>query len=139
MGNVYRGIEFGDFFDVYASKSAKPMFLGEYGGDAFNAWSGREDQAAQAAATAVLTAQIIKRTSLKPGGVCLGGFVFELADEWWKDEDGSPWNQDVGGVAPGAGPHPDMTFNEEWWGLTTIDRVPRLAYTVYSKLPLPTN
>jgi len=135
--NVYRGIDFGNLFDAYAGISGKPMYLGEYGADAYNAIIGREDQASQAAATAALTAQIMKRSSVHPGGICMGGFIFELVDEHWKDDSGSPWDQDVGGVAPGAGPYPDMVFNEEWWGLMTIDRVPRLAFTVYSKLPIP--
>jgi hypothetical protein len=70
------------------------MFVSEYGADAWDArGGGSENDAAQA----------------------------EWADEWWKDPAGTSSAHDHGGDAPG-GPYPDMTFNEEWWGITDIDR-----------------
>jgi len=134
--NAYRGISFGNLFDQYAALSDKPLFLGEYGADAFNARIGREDQFAQAEATRRLTEEIVAHSSVS-GGVCIGGFVFELADEWWKDDEGSPWVHDKGGVAPGAGPYPDMIFNEEWWGLADIDRRPRMALYALGEVGIP--
>ena len=124
--NVYRGISFGGLFDDWGSR-AKPMFLAEFGADAWNADAGREDEAAQAEATAALIGEIEAELTFD-GGPALGGVVFEWSDEWWKDESGSPSEHDVGGIAPGGGPHPDATFNEEWWGLVEIDRTPREAY-----------
>ncbi len=133
--NVYRGIGFGDLFDTYAARSPKPMFLGEYGADAYNARINAEDQAAQAEATRVLT-QLIVDNSTVTGGACSGGFIFEWADEWWKAP-GDPNVHDTGGAAPGGGPHPDGVFNEEWWGLVEIDGTPRLAYEAYGDIPIP--
>ncbi|MBL8950217.1 MAG: hypothetical protein JNK82_05535 [Myxococcaceae bacterium] len=126
--NVYRGISFGDLFTRWASRSTKPMMLGEYGADAWNALVPGEDQAAQAAATFALTREIHRSWS-GDGGVAIGGALFEWCDEWWKDSGGRTDVHDVGGIAPGGGPHPDLTFNEEWWGLVDIDRNPRAALT----------
>jgi len=134
--NAYRGISFGDMFDVYAGLSAKPLFLGEYGADAWNAKVSREDQESQAKATKALTEEIVQHSSIT-GGVCMGGFVFELADEWWKDGDGDVFKHDTGGDAPGGGPYPDATFNEEWWGLVDIDRNPRAAFRALADVGIP--
>ena len=132
--NVYRGIVFGDLFDAFARRSGKPMFLGEYGADAYNANIGAEDQRAQAEATTRLT-QIIVENSTVTGGACSGGVIFEWADEWWKA--GQPNVHNVGGAAPGGGPHPDGVFNEEWWGLLEIDGTPREAYRAYQQVAVP--
>lgn len=127
--NAYRGIGFGDLFTAWAARSQKPMFLAEYGADAYNANEARYDPESQAEAVSVLTQEIADNASaFVDGGVASGGSIFEFADEWWKDSEGSPDAHDVGGVAPGGGPHPDQTFNEEWWGLVDVDRVPRPAY-----------
>merc|ERR1711937_118166 len=82
------------------------------------------------------TKEIVDRTSVT-GGDVLGGFLFEFNDEWWKDGKGSRSKHDVGGIAPGGGPYPDMTFNEEWWGIVDIDRKPRAAYWAYAAVRNP--
>jgi hypothetical protein len=123
--NVYRGISFGDLFQVYAEQSPKPMFLGEFGADAYNATIDAYDPTSQAAATTALIDEI---KAAYVAGKTAGGFIFEWSDEWWKDSAGSADVQDVGGIAPGGGPYPDATFNEEWWGIVDIDRQPRAAY-----------
>lgn len=130
--NAYRGISFGDLFTAYAARSPKPLLLGEYGADAWNSLINAEDTASQADATFALTAEIHAQWS-GTGGVAIGGAVFEWNDEWWKDGAGSPSQHDIGGVAPGGGPHPDATFNEEWWGLVDIDRNPRPALAAATK------
>lgn len=127
--NAYRGLSFFDLFERYSEVSDKPMFLGEYGADAYDATQGAVNLPAQAQATEALTREILDHSAAATmDGTCLGGTLFEWADEWWKDANGSPDTQETGGIAPGGGPHPDQTFNEEWWGLVDIDRNPRPAY-----------
>jgi hypothetical protein len=135
--NVYRDIGFGNLFEDWASRSGKPMYLGEYGADAYDARINSENQDAQAEATTKLTELIVAQSAVNSGGICTGGIIFEFADEWWKDGAGSPSTHDVGGIAPGGGPYPDLTFNEEWWGLVDIDRQPRKAYTAYANVAIP--
>mmetsp|Transcript_100100 Transcript_100100/g.278913 ORF Transcript_100100/g.278913 Transcript_100100/m.278913 type:complete len:437 (+) Transcript_100100:45-1355(+) len=136
--NVYSGISLGSIFDEWKARSQKPMFLGEYGADAYNTNIHAEDEDSQAKATTMLTQEIMAHSSVaNPEGTCVGGFIFEFADEWWKDARGSDSEQDVGGIAPGQGPYPDMTFNEEYWGLVREDRTPRSAYFAYGKVGLP--
>jgi len=134
--NSYRGISHGGLFNDYVRRTGKPMFMGEYGADAFNARINAEDPGAQAKATKELTREIVERSSAT-GGDVLGGFLFEFNDEWWKDGAGNNWAHDVGGIAPGGGPYPDKTFNEEWWGIVDIDRNPRAAYWEYRASPNP--
>lgn len=136
--NAYRGISFGNLFQQYEGATSKPMFFGEYGADAFNAKISGEDQDAQAKATKELTEEILGQSSVLGRGSCIGGFIFEFNDEWHKDNDGSKSRHDTGGTAPGGGPYPDMTFNEEWWGLVNIDRETRKAFDAYKNTDLPT-
>jgi hypothetical protein len=131
--NVYRGLSFGPtFFDNLRAVSTKPWFVSEYGADAYDATLPGENTAAQAEATRQLTLEILAQTNNQ----ILGGTIFEWVDEWWKDGDGALGVHDVGGVAPGGGPYPDSTFNEEWWGIVDIDRAPRPAYYELQKLYL---
>jgi hypothetical protein len=134
--NAYRGKDHAALFTQWAELSDKPLFLGEYGADAWDSRdSGSENVAAQAEATTALTRQLIDAyTTSGGGGIASGGFIFEWADEWWKA--GNPATHDNGGQAPGGGPFPDGTFNEEWWGIVDIDRNPRPAYDALKALYL---
>lgn len=133
--NAYRGISFGDLFERWSVLSELPMFIAEYGADAYNATISAYDPQSQAEAVRALTLELLGQASaFEPNGVTIGGTLFEWADEWWKDATGSADTQDIGGIAPGAGPYPDQVFNEEWWGLVDIDRQPRPAYEELQQL-----
>jgi hypothetical protein len=134
--NVYRGIGFGDLFSAWEARSDKPMIVSEYGADAYNSNLPGYDPESQALAVETLTKALLDESAaLTADGVTLGGTIFEFADEWWKAE--NPAVQDTGGVAPGGGPYPDQTFNEEWWGIVDIDRNPRPAYDALKALYVP--
>ncbi len=127
--NTYSGLNFGNIMNLWSGQSSKPMFIAEYGADAWNANISNEDGNAQGYAVKVLTQLLLNNSSAaNASAVCSGGTIFEWADEWWKDGEGSAWVQDIGGVAPGGGPYPDYVFNEEYWGIVDIYRNPRPAY-----------
>lgn len=124
--NLYPALDLESRFVSWAQLSDKPMFVSEYGADAFDNDAGQEDQAAQAEATEIMTMQLMDHYSADdPSEPNLGGTIFVLTDEWWK-ADGSPDSHDNGGF-PGA-IHADGFSNEEWWGLMTVNREPRAAY-----------
>lgn len=138
--NVYRNIGFGDLFDAWRALDDRPMFVAEYGADAWNSLTDSYDPESQAHAVSVLTELIVESSAALGDGVASGGTLFAWADEWWKA--GNPDVHDTGGSAPGGGPYPDNTFNEEWWGIVDVDRNPREAYdalgAIYSRLgPTP--
>ncbi|WP_218109944.1 glycoside hydrolase family 2 TIM barrel-domain containing protein [Oligoflexus tunisiensis] len=134
--NIYSGLSFGTRFQTWRTLTDKPMYLGEYGADAMNRTV--VDEASQSKAVVALTQEIEQHLSSRSAdNVSIGGAVFEWNDEWWKDKQGSADRQDPGGSAPGSGPYPDNVFNEEWWGLVTIDRKPRPVYQELKKLWKP--
>ncbi|MGK3967092.1 hypothetical protein WMF38_23325 [Sorangium sp. So ce118] len=93
------------------------------------------DTERQAEAVRTLTQLIWDKGSAHTvDGTCAGGTVFEWADAWWKDAEGSASAHDVVGIAPGGGPHPDQTFNEAWWGSVDIGRTPRPAYDELARI-----
>jgi len=137
--NMYRGKDFEDAFSTWHSLSEKPMYVAEYGCDAFNSLINSTDFDAQAECTKDLTNQIVlnsvKGDPLR--GVSSGGMIFALADEWHKV--GDPDTHDNSGSAPNREPYPDSTFNEEWCGLVDVDRAEmRPAFHEYTAIPFPT-
>ncbi len=53
-----------------------------------------------------------------------------MSDEWWKS--GNANSHDNGGMNGAV--YPDNFANEEWWGLTTVQRQPRQAYTALATI-----
>lgn len=134
--NVYEGLSFSDRLQQWSSHMTKPLYIGEFGADAFNTTINAEDDASQEVATRALITEMLNNLSaLDPNHTLVGGSIFEWNDEWWKDPKGSPDTHDNGGMTePGEGPYPDYVFNEEWWGIVDIDRNPRPAYNALKEL-----
>ncbi len=119
--NVYSGDSFGTIFSSWGKISDKPMYISEYGADAWNSIIDATDEESQAYATRKLTDEILSQSQLVyPDNISIGGTIFSFSDEWWKDPSGSLDTQDNGGFAPGGGPYPDSVFNEEYWGIVDI-------------------
>ncbi len=95
--NVYTGQSFGTVFKDYAAKSSKPLWISEYGVDAYNTtsinginnWgstaasdlggSGSADPMDQSNWDVGLWNQIFNNSP-----ATIGGTLFEYSDEWWK-------------------------------------------------------
>src|SRR5690606_20225410 len=94
--NLYPALDLDSRFEAWPRLSDRPMFVSEYGADAFDDGAGQEDQASQAEATEILALQIAAHYSAddphEPG---LGGTIYGLTDEWWK-ADGAPDTHDNG-------------------------------------------
>ena len=113
---TYRGTSMGSIFTEYAAASTKPLMFTEFGTDAYNhATSSEYPNNAQFVADTVVG---LWQEIAANADVCVGGFVFEYADEWWKSTSGSPSTHDAGGFPLGS--LPDGFANEEWWGLYRV-------------------
>ncbi|MBF0384645.1 MAG: hypothetical protein HQL27_02115 [Candidatus Omnitrophica bacterium] len=132
--NIYYGISFGQVFNDFASKTSKPLWISEFGTDAYftvdpqNPQNGYEDQSTQAAWVGRLWDEVVRNNN-----VCIGASVMEYSDEWWKTRN---WeyndDHDFGGFGPidtdcprdgvpdWYPPSADNYFNEEWWGIMSI-------------------
>lgn len=139
--NIYRGLDFDHRLEQWASHMTKPLYIGEFGADAFNTTINAEDDQSQEVATRSLVTELLNNLSaVNPNHVLVGGCIFEWNDEWWKDPQTSPDIHSTHGVTePDEGPYADYVFNEEWWGLVDIDRHPRPAYHTLKELYLKNN
>jgi exo-beta-1,3-glucanase (GH17 family) len=83
--NVYRGSSFGDVFQRVKREYGKPVLFTEFGSDAYNAVSQKEDQGAQAAILKANWKEIYENAAgIGKSGNCIGGFTFQFSDGWWK-------------------------------------------------------
>jgi hypothetical protein len=129
--NIYPGLDFANRFNNWVVLSKKPMFVGEYGADAWDTTKNQENQAAQAEATTKLTQLIMAALSADdPAKGVLGGTIYSLTDEWWKG--GNADSHDHEGFQNAI--YPDNVANEEWWGILTIERTKRQAFTALQTL-----
>lgn len=120
--NVYIGYSYvnspfegRNFFEMYAELSEKPLWIGEYGIDAWDNINGREYQDVQAEWVGNNWDEI------EESNICIGSALMAYSDEWWKD--GNPNDHDYGGysTAEWGDLQPDDFANEEWWGIVAIE------------------
>ncbi|MDX5585461.1 MAG: glycoside hydrolase family 2 TIM barrel-domain containing protein, partial [Aureibaculum sp.] len=144
--NSYRGVSFGDMFQVVKDKLNKPIMFTEFGADAFNAIENAEDQKSQAYYMVGNWKEIYENAAgLGKVGNSIGGFTFQFSDGWWKygfddrknadlHDNNASWSN--GGYARDL-EGKENNMNEEWFGICakgpTNDRglyelYPRAAY-----------
>ncbi|MCF8301673.1 MAG: T9SS type A sorting domain-containing protein [Bacteroidales bacterium] len=135
--NIYRGDNFGELFEEWAQITDKPMFLSEFGVDAYHTIEnfpivGYVNEEIQKQWNHSLWLDLNEEISqLDPAKNCLGGTFFEWNDEWWKIPPSGQQNN--GGFATDWNPYafPDGFANEEYFGIVQIDwdaRIPRATY-----------
>ncbi|WP_411766686.1 glycoside hydrolase family 2 TIM barrel-domain containing protein [Winogradskyella sp. A3E31] len=141
--NVYRGISFGDMFDVVNEKLDMPLMFTEFGSDAFNAIENREDQRAQAEYNLGNWKEIYANAAgLGKAGNSIGGFTFQFSDGWWKYGFDDRKNADVhdnNASWANGGYRFDFkegqnNMNEEWFGICAKGPTnPRGLYDLYPR------
>ncbi len=123
--NVYRGVSARDFFQVVHDKLGIPALFTEFGADAFNAITMKEDQASQAYYLLGQWEEIYEQSAGKgQANNAIGGLIFQWSDGWWKfGQDSRLDIHDTNASWPNGG-YPtdyregDNNMNEEWWGIT---------------------
>jgi hypothetical protein len=147
--NIYRGKSFSTLFSDYAAKSHKPLWISEFGIDAWsvtnttgiNNWGstldadlggqGTYDPSDQSSYDGSLWDEILNNSS-----VTVGGSVMEYSDEWWKPYEfycTSPSaSQAANSISAGIcnsnqkyfgnlfPAFPDDFMNQEWFGIVAI-------------------
>jgi hypothetical protein len=139
--NMYRGKSFGDAFERVKNELNKPIMFTEFGADAFNALSNKEDQKAQAFYMVENWKEIYENAAgLGKAGNSIGGFTFQFSDGWWKI--GQTKNLDIhdneATWSNGGYPHDvkngSNNMNEEWFGICAKGpNDERGLYTLYPR------
>ncbi len=141
--NTYRGVSFGDMFDVVKKKLNKPIMFTEFGADAYSAINNAEDQESQAYYMVGNWKEIYENAGgLGKTGNSIGGFTFQFSDGWWKYGFDDRENADVhdnnaswanGGYARDLAPG-ENNMNEEWFGICAKGPTnERGLYTLYPR------
>jgi hypothetical protein len=123
-------------FDAWPGLSDKPMFVSEYGADAFDNNAVHEDQAAQAEATEILPMQIFDQPQRRRPGPPVPRRDDLRAHRRVVEGRRAPSTSTTTAGSPGA-IHADGFANEEWWGLMDVQRTPRQAYTALQAIYMP--
>jgi hypothetical protein len=144
--NVYRGVSFGDLFERVKKEYGKPVLFTEFGADAFNVITSKEDQNSQAFYVKGNWKEIYENAAgLGKTGNAIGGYTFQFSDGWWKygqttgldvHDDNASWSN--GGYQRDF-IEGENNMNEEWFGICAKGQTdaagfyqlyPRTAYYV---------
>ncbi len=142
--NTYRGVSFGDMFEVVKEKINKPVMFTEFGADAFNAAESKEDQYSQAYYLVGNWKEIYENSAgLGKANNSIGGFTFQFSDGWWKFGFDDRKNADVhdnnaswsnGGYPRDLAKEGANNMNEEWFGICAKGATnPRGLYELYPR------
>lgn len=142
--NTYRGVSFGDMFQVVKDKLNKPVMFTEFGADAFSAVENKEDQYSQAYYMVGNWKEIYENAAgVGNVGNSIGGFTFQFSDGWWKYGFDDRKNADVhdnnaswsnGGYARDLPAEGENNMNEEWFGICAKGATnPRGLYELYPR------
>ena len=122
--NCYRGASFGDAFQKVKEAFDKPMMFTEFGSDAFNTITGKEDQQSQAYYLIQNWKEIYENAAgIGKSNNSIGGFTFQFSDGWWKygqvnnlevHDTHASWSN--GGYTNDFIPG-ENNMNEEWYGI----------------------
>ncbi len=142
--NTYRGVSFGDMFDVVKEKLDKPIMFTEFGADAFSAIEQKEDQYSQAYYMVGNWKEIYENAAgLGKANNSIGGFTFQFSDGWWKfgfddrknadlHDNNASWSN--GGYARDLPAEGENNMNEEWFGICAKGPTsPRGLYELYPR------
>ena len=136
---MYHGLDFDHRLEQWSTHMTKPLYIAEFGADAFNATINAEDDAAQALGDRSLAMNLMRHLSANNyRNILVGGCIFEWCDEWWCE--GLPSEHDALGVTmqAGGGPYPTGCFSNKWFGILDIDHNPRDAYFAIKAVFNPT-
>lgn len=132
--HIYRGKSFSMRPSLWKSFSSKPMFVSEFGTDAFRtdsissscmAISGEVDEVMQAERVMELWNELFLSFSAFDGSdAVIGGTAFAWNDEWWRAY--LPDKQDIRGFCSWG--HPDGFYNTEYSGVVDIERNLRVVF-----------
>ena len=141
--NTYRGVSFGDMFQVVQEKLNKPVMFTEFGADAYNAMNNAEDQESQAYYMVGNWKEIYENAAgVGKVGNSIGGFTFQFSDGWWKFGFDDRKNADIhdNNASWSNGGYPrdlipgENNMNEEWFGICAKGPTSeRGLYTLYPR------
>lgn len=139
--NMYRGVSFGDAFQRVKDELKRPIMFAEFGSDAFNALTNKEDQKMQAYYMVNNWKEIYQNAAgLGKAENSIGGFTFQWADGWWKrgqTKDLDIHNTEASWTSEGYSidtENGSNNMNEEWFGIVAKGPVnERGLYELYPR------